>query len=144
MKNLGKLLCWIFESKFEYSSPCGQFHYYKRSFFFCVTAGASSLSANAFSSLGKRIRHSFREKRRSLRLSIDSVHGCNTSAPNCDGCKQVKSERQHILRLQAGWSSVWFLVAAADLLLLQSIQAGSGTRQPSLLFTGYQEPCPWG
>jgi len=96
-----------------------------------IIAGASNLSANTFSSLGRRIRHSFREKRRSLRLSIDSAHGCNTSATNCDGCKQVKSENQHIFRLQAGWSGVWFLVAAADLSLLQSIQAGSGTHATS-------------
>ena len=96
-------------------------------FFFFVIAGAS----NTFSSLGKRIRHSFREKRRSLRLSVDGAHGCNTSTHNCEGCKQVKSECQNVFRLQGGWFRVWFLMAAGDLSLLQSIQASTGTHPTS-------------
>ena len=129
-----------------YFSPRCQFCYYRCFFFFLfffVIAGASNVSPYTFSSLGKRIRHSFREKRRSLRLSVDGAHGCSASATNCDGCKQVQSECPHILRLQAGWSGVWFVMAAGDLSLLQGIHADSGTH-PNLLFTGYQEPCPWG
>lgn len=56
---------------------------------FVVSAGASSLSPYTLSSLGKRIRHSFREKRQSLRQSVDACHKSDPSARDCDGCKQV-------------------------------------------------------
>lgn len=64
--------------------------------FFFVTADASNLSPYTFSSLGKRIRHSFREKRRSLRLSGNARHKSDSSAGDCDECKQVNIEDQHL------------------------------------------------
>ncbi|XP_023719793.1 TBC1 domain family member 2B isoform X3 [Cryptotermes secundus] len=53
---------------------------------------ASNLSPYTFSSLGKRIRHSFREKRRSLRLSGNARHKSDSSAGDCDECKQFSSQ----------------------------------------------------
>jgi hypothetical protein len=57
-----------------------------------VAAGASNLSPYTFSSLGKRIRHSFREKRRSFRQSIEAHRRSDPSAADCDGCKQVNTK----------------------------------------------------
>lgn len=54
--------------------------------------GGSNLSPHTFSSLGKRIRHSFREKRRSLRLNGDARHKSDSSARDCDECKQFSSQ----------------------------------------------------
>jgi hypothetical protein len=64
--------------------------------FYFVAVGASNLSPHTFSSLGKRIRHSFREKRRSLRLSGDARHKSDSSARDCDECKKVNIEDQYL------------------------------------------------
>jgi hypothetical protein len=64
--------------------------------FFFVTAGASNMSPYTFSSLGKRIRHSFREKRHSFRLSGDARHKSDPSTRDCDECKQVNIEDQYL------------------------------------------------
>ncbi|XP_069694443.1 TBC1 domain family member 2B-like isoform X2 [Periplaneta americana] len=53
----------------------------------------SNQSLSPLSSLGKRIRHSFREKQRSFRLSSDATQ-CKSDSPtkDCTKCKQLSSQ----------------------------------------------------
>ncbi|XP_069694446.1 TBC1 domain family member 2B-like isoform X4 [Periplaneta americana] len=55
--------------------------------------GTSNQSLSPLSSLGKRIRHSFREKQRSFRLSSDATQ-CKSDSPtkDCTKCKQLSSQ----------------------------------------------------
>jgi hypothetical protein len=78
--------------------------------FLFVTAGASSLSPYTFSSLGKRIRHSFREKRRSLRLSGDARHKSDSSTKDCDVCKQVNIEDQYLHAYRSFTHILWLKI----------------------------------
>jgi hypothetical protein len=78
--------------------------------FFFVTAGASNLSPYTFSSLGKRIRHSFREKRLSLRLSGEARHKSDSSARNCDECKQVNIGDQYLHAYRSLTNFLWLKI----------------------------------
>jgi hypothetical protein len=134
---LGKLFCWIYCKVYVALSllcgfvciwTCPQ-HPLQGLQCFLVIAGTSNVSPYTFSSLGKRIRHSFREKRRSLRLSADAAHGSNPSATSCEGCKQVNTECQHlfIYRLEDAGFYLWqqqeiFFISKASWLVLGPTQ----------------------